>query len=115
LRISIDVAEETLPAFIPRLILQPIVENALEHGAARATGEGFVEIAARRRGEQLVVTVTDNGPGVEANAASGVGLANTRARLAELYDDAASFTLTSRTEGGAMAEMIIPFRTATHA
>jgi two-component system, LytTR family, sensor kinase len=115
LRISIDVAEETLPAFIPRLILQPIVENALEHGAARATGEGFVEIAARRRGEQLIVTVTDNGPGVEANAASGVGLANTRARLAELYDDAASFTLTSRTEGGAMAEMIIPFRTATHA
>jgi signal transduction histidine kinase len=115
LRINIDVAEETLPAFIPRLILQPIVENALEHGAARATGEGFVEIAARRRGEQLIVTVTDNGPGVEENAASGVGLANTRARLAELYDDAASFTLTSRDEGGAMSEMIIPFRTATHA
>jgi two-component system, LytTR family, sensor kinase len=114
LRISIDAAEETLPAFIPRLILQPIVENALEHGAAQAAGEGFVEIATRRRGAQLVVTVTDNGPGVEMNAATGVGLGNTRARLAELYDDAASFTLTSRNEGGAIAEMIIPFRTATH-
>jgi len=115
LRITIDAADETLPAFIPRLILQPIVENALEHGAARAIGEGIVAIAARRRGEQLVVTVTDNGPGVEANAAAGVGLGNTRARLAELYDDAASFTLRTRNEGGAMAEMIIPFRTNTHA
>lgn len=114
LRTSIDAAEETLAAFVPRLILQPIVENALEHGAARAV-EGIVEIVARRRGDDLVITVTNNGPGVEPSAGTGVGLGNTRARLAELYGDAASFTLTSRSEGGAIAEMILPFRTADHA
>jgi hypothetical protein len=114
LRTGIDVSEETLAAFVPRLILQPIVENALEHGAARAV-EGIVAIAARRRGENLVITVTNNGPGVEASATAGVGLGNTRARLAELYGDAASFTLSSRSEGGAIAEMILPFRTADHA
>jgi len=114
LRTSIDAGQETLAVFVPRLILQPIVENALEHGAARAV-EGIVAITARRRGENLVVTVTNNGPGVEASATTGVGLGNTRARLAELYGDAASFTLTSRSEGGAIAEMILPFRTADHA
>lgn len=113
LRTTIDAVDETLPAFVPRLILQPIVENALEHGAAQATGEGIVAIAARRRDDELVITVTNNGPGVEPSAGSGVGLANTRARLAELYGDAASFTLTSRPEGGAIAEMILPFRTAS--
>jgi len=115
LRTSIDAGEETLAAFVPRLILQPIVENALEHGAARATGEGVVEIAARRRGDDLVITVINNGPGVEPATATGIGLGNTRARLTELYGGAASFTLTSRSEGGATAEMILPFRTATHA
>jgi len=114
LRTSIDAGQETLAVFVPRLILQPIVENALEHGAARAV-EGIVAITARRRGENLVITVTNNGPGVEASATTGVGLGNTRARLAELYGDAASFTLTSRSEGGAIAEMILPFRTADHA
>lgn len=115
LRTSIEAGEETLAAFVPRLILQPIVENALEHGAARATGEGMVAITAHRRDEDLVITVINNGPGVEPAAATGVGLGNTRARLTELYGDAASFTLTSRSEGGATAEMILPFRTATHA
>jgi len=114
LRTSIDASEETLAAFVPRLILQPIVENALEHGAARAV-EGIVVITARRRDDNLVVTVTNNGPGVEASATAGVGLSNTRARLAELYNAAASFTLTSRSEGGAIAEMTLPFRTADHA
>jgi two-component system LytT family sensor kinase len=114
LRARIDAPEETLGVFVPRLILQPIVENALEHGAAWVTGEGVVEIVARRRGEQLAVTVTNNGPGVEADAETGVGVGNTRARLAELYGEAASFTLTSRDEGGAVAEMIVPFRTASY-
>ncbi|MGH9420958.1 MAG: ATP-binding protein, partial [Thermoanaerobaculia bacterium] len=72
-----------------------------------------VDITAKRRDHDLVITVTNNGPGVEAAAESGVGLANTRARLAELYGDAASFTLTSRAGGGAIAEMVLPFRTAS--
>ena len=112
LRIEVKADEETLPALVPRLILQPLVENAFEHGAARAMGEGLVTIAAQRRGGELVLTVLDPGPGVAEASEEGVGLTNTRARLAELYGDAASFTLTSRPEGGAKAEMILPFRQA---
>jgi len=112
LRIEVKADEETLPALVPRLILQPLVENAFEHGAARASGEGVVAIMAQRRNGQLVLSVLDPGPGVAEVSAEGVGLTNTRARLAELYGDAASFTLTSRPEGGAKAEMILPFRQA---
>ncbi|MCU1245367.1 MAG: histidine kinase internal region [Acidobacteria bacterium] len=115
LRIVERIGEDTLPALVPRLMLQPVVENALEHGAARAVGEGLVEIAARRRGDELVITVSDNGPGVDEQADEGVGVANTRARLAELHGEAASFTLTSRPEGGALAEITLPYRKAEHA
>jgi hypothetical protein len=114
LRIEVKADEETLPALVPRLILQPLVENAFEHGAARAAGEGVVQIAARRRGAELVLSVLDSGPGVAEAGEDGVGLTNTRARLAELYGDAASFALASRPEGGAKAEMILPFRAGGH-
>jgi two-component system LytT family sensor kinase len=115
LRIVERIDQSTLPALVPRLMLQPVVENALEHGAARASGEGLVEIAARRRGDELVITVSDNGPGVDEQADEGVGVANTRARLAELHGEAASFTLRSRPEGGALAEITLPYREAEHA
>jgi len=110
LKVAIDVADDAMSALVPRLILQPIVENALEHGAARASGEGVVEIVARRNAGQLVIRVSDNGPGVDENVPSGVGVANTRARLAAHYGDSATFALTSRREGGAIAEVAMPFR-----
>ena len=112
LRVDLDIPEETLGALVPNLVLQPIVENALEHGAARAEGEGRIDIAARRSGERIVLTVRDNGPGVSASASSGVGLANTRARLAQLYGDAATLTLMTAPDGGALAEIALPFHTA---
>jgi len=114
LRVEIDAADGVLSALVPRLILQPLVENALEHGAARASGEGVVSIAAVKDGGHLVITVRDEGPGVSATAASGVGLSNTRARLAALYEDEASLTLASQPGGGARAEMILPFREVSH-
>jgi two-component system LytT family sensor kinase len=112
LRVEHTIDASALGALVPNLVLQPIVENALEHGAARAEGEGRIEISARRTGERLVLTVRDNGPGVSATASSGVGLANTRARLAQLYGDDASLTLTTAPDGGALAEVVLPFHTA---
>jgi sensor histidine kinase YesM len=110
LRVERDVESSTLGALVPNLILQPIVENALEHGASRAVGEGVVHITARRDGDQLRIQVRDNGPGVGAKR-EGVGLGNTRARLAQLYGDAASVTLITGPDGGALAEIVIPFHT----
>jgi LytS/YehU family sensor histidine kinase len=112
LRVATNVPDDLLGALVPNLVLQPIVENALEHGAARAEGEGRIAIEARRSGERVVLSVRDNGPGVSAGASSGVGLANTRARLEQLYGDEASLTLTTAPDGGALAEIALPFHTA---
>ena len=107
LRTDVNIAPDTLDILVPNLVLQPIVENALEHGASRAAGEGRVEISARRDGDNLLLQVRDNGPGVREGEA-GVGLTNTRARLEELYGGAASLTLASAPEGGAVATIVIP-------
>jgi two-component system LytT family sensor kinase len=112
LRVTTHVDPAVMELRVPTFILQPLVENALEHGVSRATGEAEVSIGARREGTHLVLTVQDRGPGVDANAAGGVGLGNTRARLAALYGDAASVTMTTLAEGGAAAEIRMPWRDA---
>lgn len=115
LQIEQTIADDVLDALMPNLVLQPIVENALEHGVSRVTGVGRIEIAARRENDALLLTVRDNGPGlgagVDSGSASGVGLANTRARLAQLYGDEASLTLSDAPggEGGVIARIVIPF------
>jgi sensor histidine kinase YesM len=109
LKIERRIDPETLGAIVPNLILQPIVENALEHGVSRAKGEGRIELASERRGDLLVLTVRDNGPGVH-NETPGVGLANTRARLSQLYGDRGTLRLTTPAEGGTLAEIALPFR-----
>jgi LytS/YehU family sensor histidine kinase len=68
-----------MDALVPSLILQPLVENAARHGG------GTVQVAAESDAHRLTITVSDDGPGFPDNAADGVGLANTRARLRELY------------------------------
>jgi LytS/YehU family sensor histidine kinase len=113
LTVTTEIDDAALDALVPNLVLQPIVENALEHGAARASADGRIEIAAHVSGDRLVLTVRDNGPGVERNAGAGVGLANTRARLAQLYGDQSSLSLSSATGGGAISEIALPFHTAS--
>jgi len=107
LRASTKIDAGALDAPVPSLILQPIVENALEHGASRAAGDGKIEIEAHRDGGRLVLSVRDNGPGVREGE-GGIGLSNTRARLEQLYGSAASLTLASAPDGGAIAIITIP-------
>ncbi|MDX1419593.1 MAG: histidine kinase [Rubricoccaceae bacterium] len=114
-----DVEPAALDALVPALLLQPLVENAVEHGVSRVEGApGRLAITARvEHGppRHLVVRVRDNGPGPEPEAvrqATGVGLANTRSRLAALYGDAATLRLTA-TEDGAEAVVALPCRTAS--
>lgn len=114
LHVELAIDANTLDAMVPNLVLQPIVENALEHGVNRATGEGRVRIAARRDANRLVMTVRDNGPGLDAKNESGVGLANTRARLDQLYGTAASISLTGAEGGGVIAEIALPYHEGAH-
>jgi len=89
LSVRFDIDPETLDAEVPRLILQPLVENAIKHGVAPKPGDGLVQIVSRRKGDTLWVEVSDNGVGLSAGAReqlrSGVGLSNTRDRLECLY------------------------------
>ena len=111
LQVATHVADDALDALVPNLVLQPIVENALEHGAARAEGEGRIELSARRDGDELRLSVRDNGPGLQEGAPPGVGVANTRARLEQLYGEFATLTLSNADGGGVLAEIVLPYHT----
>jgi two-component system, LytTR family, sensor kinase len=110
----IDIDPEAQGACVPNLILQPLVENAIRHGVNRLVGPGHIEITAVRRGDRLHLTVKDNGPGW-ANAtgqvrSGGVGIANTRQRLTQLYGDKYRLEFSGPPGEGCTVSLDIPFR-----
>jgi LytS/YehU family sensor histidine kinase len=115
LRVSVDVAPDAMEARVPNLILQPIVENAIRHGIARSSAAGLVEIGAWRENGSLLLSVRDDGPGVGEGATDGVGLRNTRARLARMYGDAQTLEMGDAEGGGTRVTLRIPFRAAAEA
>jgi sensor histidine kinase YesM len=99
-----------LGARVPNLILQPLVENAIRHGIAPRAAPGRVAIRAYRRRDTLVLEVEDDGVGLDAAAGNkGIGLANTRARLEQLYGEAYRFTLEGADGGGTRATVEFPY------
>jgi two-component system LytT family sensor kinase len=115
LTVVYDVAPDVRAALVPHFILQPLVENALEHGIALQPGPGLVAISAGRDGDRLRIAVVDDGPGLEPEATNGngngngVGLANTRARLAELYGEQQGVTLEASHPKGARVTVTLPY------
>ena len=90
LRTKIDIAHETLQAIVPRLLLQPLVENAIRHGIAPLLEGGTLTIASNIEADRLCVRVGNDVEESESDSLNkkgrkGVGLANTRARLQQLY------------------------------
>ena len=110
---EIDVPSELRDAQVPNLILQPVVENAIKHGASQVRGVGRIEVRGRREGELLVLTVEDNGPGLPASQEDGLGLRNVRARLEGLYGENQALRLVSTPEEGTEAILEIPYHTGT--
>jgi hypothetical protein len=97
-------------ALVPTLILQPLVENALRHGVRKVDGQGVVRIRARRDGESLILEVADNGPGFEGVSVSeGIGLSNSRERLAQIYGEEARLELKRANGTGFTATVTLPF------
>lgn len=97
-------------ALVPAFVLQPLVENAIRHGVAATRGEVRVEVTAQAVDGTLEISIRDTGPGPPADAREGVGLRNTRSRLATLYGAAASVELARWPGGGAEARLRLPFR-----
>ena len=114
LAIRWEVEGDSADAVVPRSLLQPIVENAIRHGIAKRSAAGRITIAARRVGNLLHLSVSDDGPGFNGTeaAAEGVGLSATRMRLFWLYGDAASLALSSDSGNGARVEITLPYRSA---
>ena len=112
LTVEMDIPHNVLDARVPHMILQPLVENAIRHGVAPRAGPGHVLIRARGRRDMLDLEVIDDGPGAPAGRSrnGGLGLANTRARLEQLYGNAFTFEPKNRAEGGFRVSLSIPFR-----
>jgi LytS/YehU family sensor histidine kinase len=116
LTVDYDVASDARAGSVPAMILLPLVENAVRHGLARRRGggPGRVGIRARRAADRLELEVWDDGPGLAAEPQDrqGVGLANTRARLEQMYGEASVLELLPREPTGLRVRIMLPFRAA---
>ena len=112
LSVEVDVDRDALDGMVPTLILQPLVENAVRHGIAPRAGSGRIRVGAERRNGELVLEVADSGRGFAPPSpadGAGVGLSNTRARLAELYGERAAISLGVAPEGGGLVRLVLPY------
>ncbi|HEX6044568.1 MAG TPA: histidine kinase [Pyrinomonadaceae bacterium] len=117
LRIELDIDPATSKALVPNLILQPLTENALRHGIGRTAGSGLLGIRSVAEDGNLHLTVYDNGAGLpddwQLKGSAGIGLANTAARLQQLYDDDHQFDIRNRDSGGVEVMLVMPLKIAT--
>jgi two-component system, LytTR family, sensor kinase len=116
LRLEYAIESEALDASVPSLILQPLLENALKYAVSPREQGGLVRIEGRTRGTMLEVSVIDDGPGISDDsrpaARRGVGLRNTRERLAVLYGENYRFAVLN-SQPGVRVEMALPLEAST--
>jgi hypothetical protein len=110
LKVEIAAPQELLAASLPPMMLPTLVENAIKHGLNPLPQGGTLRIRAERDGERLRVVVADNGAGFHQAAGPGVGLANTRERLATLYGAEGRLQFDGNSEGGITAAIELPYQ-----
>ena len=109
LRFEIEAEPRLLPTRLPPMVLPTLVENAIKHGLSPLPEGGEIRIQAQRQeAGTLLLEVRDNGQGFAASGGSGVGLANTRARLEALFGPHASLELEAAQPRGVVARLRLP-------
>ena len=119
LRVAFVLEPSTLGASVANIVLQPLVENAIKHGISLRTSPGMVRISACRARDRLQVEITNDGPDdfVSARPSAkprppGIGLANTRAQLDNLYGTDYRLELVSQPSGVTVVTLDLPWRQA---
>jgi two-component system LytT family sensor kinase len=118
LEIVTELGEETLEAFVPSMLLQPIVENCLKHGLAPKIGGGKIQLRTATRDSRLHIEIEDNGVGISEEKmphvyVEGIGLSNVRERLRVLYGTDFHLGIESRPGEGTVIRIDIPELVAT--
>lgn len=121
LKTTFSAKEAARNALIPTMILQPVVENALQHGIRGQEEDSEIIVHAYVKENRLNITVKDTGYGlspqmeqklqsgqIEASRRGGIGVGNVRQRLQLIYGDDATFTISNRDEGGVVVRITIP-------
>lgn len=126
LEADISVDPSVVDAMIPSFLLQPLVENALKHGLAPGHRDQCIEVRLTRQGSSMEIVVEDNGKGLDGLLTTsgrflaavpsvdglGIGLTNTRSRLAMLYGDRYAFRMSNLPSGGCRVEIRLPMDVA---
>jgi LytS/YehU family sensor histidine kinase len=114
LQIEWEIEPKTLNAMVPSLILQPLAENAIQHGLAPQEAGGRITICAARQNGNLLLRVSDDGQGFVSEGGNknsqGIGLSNVRARLKSLYGEGQIFSINEIPNGGVTVRIEIPFQ-----
>ncbi len=115
LEVKIDVTPDALDGLVPCFLLQPLVENAIQHGIAPLEEGGLIETRVKRVGDMLWMEVRDNGRGPIGSGTKGhgIGMQNIRERLAYFYRDAYEFNAVAPVDGGYEVTVQIPYERAT--
>jgi len=114
LRVQIAPSTALSEVLVPHMVLQPIVENAVRHGLGQSEEAVTIEVAATSSNGSLRLVVSDDGPGLLSSppGRSGIGLANTRNRLARLYGDSAHLAIEPAAGRGVRVTITLPIRMA---
>jgi hypothetical protein len=113
LHVIVDVPLDLYGALVPGLILQPLVENAIEHGVGLRVEGGTIHLRAAQSEGVLTLSIHNDGPalprdGIESSA--GVGISNTRGRLASLYGAACALEIRNDVAAGVETIVQIPYK-----
>jgi len=115
LTLEFDIEPKAKKAMVPSLILQPIFENSLKYAVAASETGGSIRMTAQVSNNELDVTITDTGPGINADRVRqgrGIGLSNVQKRLEVAYTSGYTFSAAVNDSAGFSVAIRIPYKTA---